>query len=158
MRHELFISYCQCHGCWWLNNVSLENMFVSVNFKGDPSYIVVVPIEMNSWYVEDIFLCNSSADSKDHGANMGPTWALSAPDGPHVGPMNLAIRECTAHTSPVRTRCGKSLWVPRLTNILILYLPCCISYYCQASILDVKTRARRLWICRGMTPKLQRSP
>ena len=24
---------------------------------------------------------------------MGPTWVLSAPDGPHVGPMNFAIRE-----------------------------------------------------------------
>ena len=24
---------------------------------------------------------------------MGPTWVLSAPDGPHVDPMNLAIRE-----------------------------------------------------------------
>ena len=24
---------------------------------------------------------------------MGPTWVLSAPDGSHVGPMNLAIRE-----------------------------------------------------------------
>ena len=32
-------------------------------------------------------------DSKVHGANMGPTWVLSAPDGPHVGPINLAIRE-----------------------------------------------------------------
>ena len=31
-------------------------------------------------------------DSKVHGANMGPIWVLSAPDGPHVGPMNLAIR------------------------------------------------------------------
>ena len=30
-------------------------------------------------------------DSKVHGANMGPTWVLSAPDEPHVGPMNLAI-------------------------------------------------------------------
>ena len=30
---------------------------------------------------------------KVHGANMGPTWVLSAPDGPHVGPMNLAITE-----------------------------------------------------------------
>ena len=27
-------------------------------------------------------------DSKFHGANMGPTWVLSAPDGPHVRPMN----------------------------------------------------------------------
>ena len=24
---------------------------------------------------------------------MGPTWVLSAPDGPHVGPMKLAIRD-----------------------------------------------------------------
>ena len=32
-------------------------------------------------------------DSKVHGANMGPTWVLVAPDGPHVGPMKLAIRE-----------------------------------------------------------------
>ena len=34
----------------------------------------------------------SYPDSKVHGANMGPTWVLSAPDGPHVGPMSLAIR------------------------------------------------------------------
>ena len=33
-----------------------------------------------------------SPGSEVHGANMGPTWVLSAPDGPHVGPMNLAIR------------------------------------------------------------------
>ena len=33
-------------------------------------------------------------DSKVHGANMGPTWVLSAPDVPHDDPMNLAIREC----------------------------------------------------------------
>ena len=26
-----------------------------------------------------------------HGANMGPTWELSPPGGPHVGVMNLAI-------------------------------------------------------------------
>ena len=32
-------------------------------------------------------------DSIVHGANMGPTLVLSAPDGPHVGPMNLVIRE-----------------------------------------------------------------
>ena len=32
-------------------------------------------------------------DSKVHGPNMGPTWVLSAPDGPHFGPMNFAIRD-----------------------------------------------------------------
>ena len=32
-------------------------------------------------------------NNKVHGANMGPTGVLSAPDGPHVGPMNLAIED-----------------------------------------------------------------
>ena len=32
-------------------------------------------------------------DNKVHGANMGPTWVLSAPGGPHVGPMILASRD-----------------------------------------------------------------
>ena len=36
---------------------------------------------------------NKNPDNKVHGANMGPTWVLSVPDGPHIGPMNLAIRE-----------------------------------------------------------------
>ena len=31
-------------------------------------------------------------ESKVHRDNMGPTWVLSAPYGPHVGPMNLAIK------------------------------------------------------------------
>ena len=34
-------------------------------------------------------------DNKVHGANMGPTWVLSAPDGPHVGPIHIAIRVFT---------------------------------------------------------------
>ena len=34
---------------------------------------------------------NNAPHSKVHGANMGPTWVLSAPGGPHVGLMNLAI-------------------------------------------------------------------
>ena len=44
-------------------------------------------------YAEDAGDGDMSPDSKVHGANMGPTWVLSAPDGPHVGSMNLAIRE-----------------------------------------------------------------
>ena len=32
-------------------------------------------------------------DSKVHVDHMGPTWVLSAPGGPHVCPMNLAIRD-----------------------------------------------------------------
>ena len=41
--------------------------------------------------------CMHYPDSKVHGANMGPTWVLSAPDGPHVGPMNLAFRVGIIH-------------------------------------------------------------
>ena len=26
---------------------------------------------------------------------MGPTWVLLAPDGPHVGPMNIAFMDAT---------------------------------------------------------------
>ena len=37
-------------------------------------------------------------DSKVHVAHMGPTWALSVPSGPHVGPMNLAIRDASRFT------------------------------------------------------------
>ena len=32
-------------------------------------------------------------DNKVHGANLGPTCVLSAPDGSHVGPRNLDIRD-----------------------------------------------------------------
>ena len=31
-------------------------------------------------------------DKKANEANMGPTWVLSAPEGPQFGPMNLSIR------------------------------------------------------------------
>ena len=43
-----------------------------------------------------------SPDSNVHGANMGPTWVLSAPDGPHVGPTNLAIRAGQPQLRPPR--------------------------------------------------------
>ena len=48
-----------------------------------------------SGHVPSLFLMDDIPDSKVHGANMGPTWVLLAPDGPHDGPMNLAIRDCT---------------------------------------------------------------
>ena len=37
---------------------------------------------------------NKYPDNKVQGANMGPIWVLSAPDGPHIGPMNFAIWVC----------------------------------------------------------------
>ena len=39
------------------------------------------------WKVVNWTLRNKRQGSFNHEANMGPTWVLSAPDGPHVGPM-----------------------------------------------------------------------
>ena len=52
--------------------------------------------------LQKIWLLVQSPDSKVHGANMGPTWVLSAPDGPHFGPMNLAIRVITVLADGMR--------------------------------------------------------
>ena len=46
-------------------------------------------------YMYQWVLCNP--DSKFLVANTGPTWVLAAPGGPHVGPMNLDIKEVSAH-------------------------------------------------------------
>ena len=40
----------------------------------------------------DLSIPASNPYSKVNGANIGPTGVLSVPDGPYVGPMNLAIR------------------------------------------------------------------
>ena len=58
-------------------------------------------------------------DSKVHGTNMGPTWVLPAPDGPHVGPMNLAIWNRAALEPSVDTPCvALTLWSVR--SLLVL--------------------------------------
>ena len=52
-------------------------------------------------FIEPWLMClirlgnNDAPDSEVHVANMGPTWVLSAPDGPRVGPMNFVIRDYT---------------------------------------------------------------
>ena len=56
----------------WCKRDETRNIRDQINAK--PKYVNAVP------------------DSKVHGVNMGHTWVMSAPDGPNVGPMNLAIR------------------------------------------------------------------
>ena len=55
-------------------------------------------------------------DSKVHGANMGPIWGRQDPDGPHVGPMNLAIWDyicpkysCVSNNCTVKTKAKKNV-------------------------------------------------
>ena len=49
-------------------------------------------------------------DSKLHGANMGPTWGRQVPGGPHVGPMNLAIRDDFKRSASVVVGSPRSWW------------------------------------------------
>ena len=39
-------------------------------------------------------------DSKVNGADVGPTWGPVGPDGPHDGPMNLAIKGILGRSEP----------------------------------------------------------
>ena len=48
--------------------------------------------------------CQLIPDSKVHGVNTVPTWVLSAPDGPHDGPMNLALRDDMIGVSLITAR------------------------------------------------------
>ena len=72
-------------------------------------------------------------DNKVHGSNMGPTWVLSAPGGPHVGPMNLAIWvDCCAWYLD-------TMWYPERT--LKRCLPCLthhpsLLWDCRQYVLD----------------------
>ena len=52
-------------------------------------FVVWWPCIVNKLAHSEICLCCNYPDSKVHGANTGPNWVLSAPDGPHVGPMKL---------------------------------------------------------------------
>ena len=71
-------------------------------------------------------LIQKSPDSKVHGANMGPTWVLSAPDGPHVGPMNLAISGSLCYPVPSGVnffvRVCFCLCAVNLPYILLIYI------------------------------------
>ena len=61
-----------------------------------------------------VYISVYSPDSKVHGANMGPTWVLSSPGGPYVGPMNLAVWVVLRHMETLGayhyTRLFLSIW------------------------------------------------
>ena len=71
---------------------NISSMFGSlVTVRYEKAYPLVVQKVMMKFYS----IMANNPDNKVHGANMGPTWVLSVPDGPDVGPMSLAIREPT---------------------------------------------------------------
>ena len=59
-------------------------------------------------------------------ANMGPPRVLSAPDGPHVGPMNLAIRVVTTTYLFELFWCVMEIYYPGATQLFLVNR--CISW------------------------------
>ena len=76
---------------WWLlcNSywIKWPKMFCAVCV-----YVCDVCVWFISQNLKNNINLHTYPDSKVHVAHIGPTWALSAPGRPHVGPMNLVIR------------------------------------------------------------------
>ena len=88
------------------------------------------------WYVYSIFEYTQIARFNE--ANMGPTWVLSAPGRPHVGPMNLAIRV-----------------LPIWDIILTLSLDICIIGWCYETSSNIWSMQSPVYLtrrCRIMFP------
>ena len=68
-----------------------DSIFGCVHF-GTQVVFSVIPFPLIRHQAVTCILYWNLPDSQVHGANMRPIWVLTAPDGPHVGPMNLAIR------------------------------------------------------------------
>ena len=80
-RHEIIN---QCRN----NNYKDKTLMTGLSLSGNP-YTRQDSLFWNN--AQSQGLNGTPPDSKVHGANMGPTWVLSSPGGPHVGPMNLAF-------------------------------------------------------------------
>ena len=72
---------------------------ITVANKLVPSYLLkslqLILRSCSRWW----YLC---PEGKVHGANIGPTWVLLAPGGPHEGPINFAIRVAGLSANEVR--------------------------------------------------------
>ena len=74
---------------WQLSKLIAKHKLVNYN---DKSYFHILTYLLCHWCFHHIpFQFHIYPNSKIHGPNMGPTKVLSAPDGPHVGLMNLVI-------------------------------------------------------------------
>ena len=69
--------------------IGLENDVLGIFYVYLPYGQPLSHPDLHTW--KSAPLHKHSPDSKVPGANMGPTWVLSAPDGLHVGPRNFAI-------------------------------------------------------------------
>ena len=84
----------QVRGCfciWWQNFKPLPKI---VRYNACWIYRMCEVAVISVFILRsEIRLLENTPDSKPHRVNMRPTWILSAPAGPHVGPMNLALED-----------------------------------------------------------------
>ena len=81
LSHMHFINIVTCKGLLFVQCRAITWLFCQM----DPSPQASVTVEPKHNIL-------TVPGSKDHWANMGSTWVQSAPSGPHVSPINLAIR------------------------------------------------------------------
>ena len=82
-------------------------------------------------------------DSKVHGTNMGPTWVLSAPDGTHIGPMNLAITGVSKNEAWLKA----VQLAPRATGFAAIYFHEHMSRIEQQTCLMIIQGKHIIYIC-----------
>ena len=71
-------------------------------------------------------LSKTNTDSKVHGANMGPTWVLSAPDGPMLSPWTLLSgNECRHLPRSCKWSKSSTLWS---------HVECHLYLYCHRAV------------------------
>ena len=80
-----------CSGGRWVNNLVyyllIKPLFwLTLKMPMDQNLFSTLFCRMIQISAVDLF-----PDNQIYGVNKGPTWILPAPDGPHVGPMNLVI-------------------------------------------------------------------
>ena len=89
-------------------------------------------------------------DSKVHVANRGPTWVLSAPCGPHVGPMNFVIRVIIQIEIRCKTRFILSMLLEKLQHPVVANISSVLHWWWH----DLETLSAFLILCDG----IHRSP
>ena len=71
----------------------LSGLIIFLKHRLDQPTLMICMYKHLNWFYGQYNRIHNIPDDKVHEANMGPTWILSAPDGPHVGSNNLAIRD-----------------------------------------------------------------
>ena len=119
-------SYCICiatypdeaHGSAKKLSARVNSHEYNNTFVAKSQYAVLKSITGQSR--QDTNRCGNIPDSKVHGTNMGPTSVLSAPEGPHVSPMNLATGY-SSRSCPLRFACYMVMVKPGKLSFLFSF-------------------------------------